>query len=122
MDGSVTVLPPPAEVPPARGDDPRTGVPVARAPLPSAPFAALVFKVMIEEGRRTVYLRVYSGKVREGDVLGNASNGGREKVARLFRIHAGKKERIAEAVAGGIGGGRGGKKARAGDTPGDPER
>ena len=121
MDGIVHFLPSPAEVPPARGDDPRTGVPVARAPLPSAPFAALVFKVMIEEGRRTVYLRVYSGKVREGDVLGNASNGGREKVARLFRIHAGKKERIAEAVAGDIVAVRGIKNARTGDTLCDPE-
>src|SRR3989337_1890926 len=73
MDGIVHFLPSPAEVPPATGDDPRPGVPVAREPLPAAPFAALVFKVMIEEGRRTVYLRVYSGKVSEGDVLWNAS-------------------------------------------------
>jgi elongation factor G len=120
MDGIVHFLPSPAEVPPATGDDPRTGVPVAREPLPSAPFAALVFKVMIEEGRRTVYLRVYSGKVSEGDVLRNASTGETEKVARLFRIHAGKKGRIAEAVAGDIVAIRGIKNARTGDTLCDP--
>ena len=79
-------------------------------------FAALVFKVMIEEGRRTVYLRVYSGKLSEGDVVGNASTGETEKVARLFRIHAGKKGRIKEAVAGDIVAIRGIRNARTGDT------
>ncbi len=121
MDGIVHFLPSPAEVPPATGDDPRTGVPVAREPVIAAPFAALVFKVMIEEGRRTVYVRVYSGKVSEGDVLGNASTGEEEKVARLFRIHAGKKGRIREAVAGDIVAIRGIRNARTGDTLCDPE-
>ena len=120
MDGIVQFLPSPAEVPPARGDDPRTGVPVVREPAPEAPFAALVFKVMIEEGRRTVYLRVYSGKVSEGDTLWNASTGEEEKVARLFRIHAGKKGRIREAVAGDIVAVRGIRGARTGDTLCDP--
>ncbi len=120
MDGIVHFLPSPAEVPPATGDDPRTGVPVAREPSPAAPFAALVFKVMMEEGRRTVYLRVYSGKVAEGDTLWNASVGGEEKVARLFRIHAGKKGRIREAVAGDIVAIRGIRNARTGDTLCDP--
>ncbi|TFG57120.1 MAG: GTP-binding protein, partial [Deltaproteobacteria bacterium] len=120
MDGIVHFLPSPAEVPPATGDDPRTGVPVAREPVIAAPFAALVFKVMIEEGRRTVYVRVYSGKVSEGDVLGNASTGEEEKVARLFRIHAGKKGRIWEAVAGDIVAIRGIRNARTGDTLCDP--
>ncbi|HEU5360189.1 MAG TPA: GTP-binding protein, partial [Candidatus Deferrimicrobiaceae bacterium] len=121
MDGIVHYLPSPAEVPPARGDDPRTGVPVTREPVPSAPFAALAFKVMIEEGRRTVYLRIYSGKVAEGDVLWNASTGESEKVARLFRIHAGKKGKISEAVSGDIVAVRGIKNARTGDTLCDPQ-
>jgi elongation factor G len=100
MDGIVHFLPSPVEVPPMRGDNPRTGVPAKREPSPQAPFSALVFKVLIEEGRRTVYLRVYSGKVSEGDVVYNATTGGEEKIARLFRIHAAKKERIEEARAG----------------------
>ncbi|MBP2683793.1 MAG: translation elongation factor [Deltaproteobacteria bacterium] len=66
MDGIVHYLPSPAEAPPARGDDPRTGVPTTREPVASAPFSALVFKVLQEEGRRTVYLRVYSGKAGAG--------------------------------------------------------
>ncbi len=120
MDGIVHFLPSPAEIPAAVGDDPRTGVPSRRPPSQSAPFSALVFKVVIEEGRRTVYMRIYSGKVSEGDVLLNASTGGQEKVARLFRIHAGKKERIITGVAGGIHAARGIKSARTGDTLCDP--
>lgn len=116
MDGVVHFLPSPAEAPPARGDDPRTGVPAVRDPSPEAPFSALLFKVANEDGRRTVYLRVYSGRVAEGDVVLNASTGVEEKVARLFRVHAGKRERIAEAVAGDIVGARGIKAARTGDT------
>jgi len=121
MDGIVHFLPSPAEAPPARGDDPRTGVPAVREPVPAAPFSALVFKVIQEDGRRTVYLRVYSGKAGEGATLLNASTGEKEKVARLFRMHAGKKERIPEARAGDIAGARGIKSARTGDTLCDPE-
>ncbi len=120
MDGIVRFLPSPAEAPPASGVDPGTGAPAARPPSPAGPFSALVFKVLMEEGRRTVYLRVYSGKVAEGAVLLNASTGGEEKVARLFRIHAGKKERIDEARAGDIAAARGIKTARTGDTLCDP--
>jgi elongation factor G len=120
MDGIVHFLPSPIEVPPVKGDNPRTGVPAKREPSPQAPFSALVFKVLIEEGRRTVYLRVYSGKVSEGDVVYNATTGGEEKIARLFRIHASKKERIEEARAGDIVGAMGVKSARTGDTLSDP--
>jgi elongation factor G len=121
MDGIVHFLPSPVEVPPAKGDDPRTGVPAKRESSPSAPFSALVFKVLIEEGRRTVYLRIYSGKVAEGDIAYNATTGEQEKISRLFRIHAAKKERISEARAGDIVGAAGMKSARTGDTLSDPE-
>ncbi|NJD62275.1 MAG: elongation factor G [Deltaproteobacteria bacterium] len=121
MDGIVHFLPSPVEVPSAKGDDPRTGVPAKREPGPSAPFSALVFKVLIEEGRRTVYLRIYSGKVAEGDIVYNAATGEQEKISRLFRIHAAKKERITEARAGDIVGAAGMKSARTGDTLSDPE-
>jgi elongation factor G len=120
MDGIVHFLPSPAEAVPARGDDPRTGVPAVREPLPTAPFSALVFKVIQDEGRRTVYLRVYSGTAAEGATLLNASTGEKEKISRLIRLHAGKKERIAQARAGDIVGARGIKSARTGDTLCDP--
>jgi elongation factor G len=120
LDGVVRFLPSPAEVPAAVGDDPRTGVPSRRPPSLSVPFSALVFKVAIEEGRRTVYIRIYSGKISEGETVLNASTGREEKIARLFRIHAGKKERILTATAGGIHAVRGVKSARTGDTLCDP--
>ena len=120
MDGIVQFLPSPAEAPPVKGDDPRTGVPTLREPVPAAPFSALVYKVMQEDARRTVYLRVYSGKASEGTTLLNASTGEKEKVARFFRVHAGKKEAIEEIAAGDIVGARGIRKARTGDTLCDP--
>ncbi len=120
MDGIVAYLPSPAEAPPVAGIDPETGAAAVRPPSPAAPFSALVFKVIMEDGRRTVYLRVYSGKTAEGAPLRNATTGGDEKVARLFRIHAGKKERIEEARAGDIVAARGIKSARTGDTLCDP--
>ncbi|MCL1925743.1 MAG: elongation factor G [Syntrophorhabdaceae bacterium] len=120
MDGIVYFLPSPAEAPPVKGDDPRSGVPTIREPAPSAPFSALVYKVMQEDARRTVYLRVYSGKASEGTALLNASTGEKEKAARLFRVHAGKKEAVEEILAGDIVGARGIKKARTGDTLCDP--
>jgi elongation factor G len=120
MDGIVHFLPSPAEALPAKGDDPRSGVPTFREPVPTAPFSALVYKVMQEDARRTVYLRVYSGKASEGATLLNASTGEKEKVSRLFRVHAGKKEAVEEIRAGDIAGARGVKKARTGDTLCDP--
>src|SRR3990172_8230696 len=115
------VPPPPREAPPPGGAPPPPGAPPPQKPVPSAPFSALVFKVLQEEARRTVYLRVYSGKVEEGDTLLNAAAGMKEKVARLFRMHAGKKERIAGAAAGDIVAARGIRFARTGDTLCDPE-
>ncbi|HEY5995873.1 MAG TPA: elongation factor G [Candidatus Deferrimicrobiaceae bacterium] len=120
MDGIVQYLPSPSEAPPVEGDDPRSGERVSRQPLPSAPFSALVFKVVMEEGRRTVYLRIYSGRLAEGDTVLNAATGSEEKVSRLFSMHAGKKERIDEGKAGDIVAVRGIRRAATGDTLCDP--
>ncbi len=120
MDGIVHYLPAPHEAPPVRATDPRNGEPVSRLPSTSAPFAALVFKVVMEEGRRTVYLRVYSGKLAEGDPVLNGATGAEEKVSRLFSMHAGRKERIETAVAGDIVAARGIRFAGTGDTLCDP--
>ncbi|HEY3488756.1 MAG TPA: elongation factor G [Candidatus Deferrimicrobiaceae bacterium] len=120
MDGVVHYLPAPQDAPPVEGTDPRSGERVTRLPSASAPFSALVFKVVMEEGRRTVYLRIYSGTVSEGDTLRNAATGTEEKVSRLFRMHAGKNERIEKAVAGDIVAARGIRNAGTGDTLCDP--
>jgi elongation factor G len=102
LDAVVDYLPSPLDVPPVSGVDPETGAQVSRDPDPNAPVCALVFKVAMEEGRRHVYIRVYSGTLEPGMELLNANDGRKEKVARLFKTHSHKKERIDAAVAGDL--------------------
>src|SRR4029077_7929310 len=79
-------------------------------------FCALAFKVAMDEGRKTVYLRIYSGVLRPGDEVQNARTRRNEKVARLFAIHANKRERIERAGAGTIVVAMGLRDAGTGDT------
>jgi elongation factor G len=116
MDGIVDFLPSPIEVPPVEGRDSATGRVVTRATDISAPFSGLAFKVLMEEGRKTVLIRVYSGEIKEGSVVLNARTGEREKVARVFRMHAGKKERTSFGQPGDIVAVRGLKSVGTGDT------
>lgn len=123
MDGIADYLPSPIEVPPVMGKDPSTGREIARTPDISAPLSGLAFKVIMEEGRKTVLIRIYSGEIKEGSVLLNTRTGGKEKVARVFRMHAGKKERTAAGQPGDIVAVRGLKAVGTGDTlcdPGEP--
>jgi elongation factor G len=87
-----------------------------RASNVKEPLSALVFKIMQDEGRKLSYLRIYSGKLRVGDDINNASKGKKEKVARLLKMHANKRERIEQAEAGDIVAVMGFKEARTGDT------
>jgi elongation factor G len=81
-----------------------------------APFCALAFKVVADEGRKLTYLRIYSGQLAVGDSVCNASRGGREKVARLFRMHAHRRERLEMAQAGDIVAAAGLREPLTGDT------
>ena len=80
------------------------------------PFCALAFKVAMDEGRKTVFLRIYSGVLRPGDEVQNARTRRNEKVARLFSVHANRRERIERAGAGSIVVAMGLKDAGTGDT------
>ncbi|MCA9552079.1 MAG: elongation factor G [Myxococcales bacterium] len=102
LDAVVDYLPSPVDVPPVVGVNPETGEEESREPDPNAPLCAMVFKVAMDEGRRHVYIRVYSGTLEPGMDLLNANDGKKEKVARLFKTHSHKKERINEAVAGDL--------------------
>lgn len=89
------------------------------------PFCALAFKVVADGGRKLTYLRIYTGQIKPGDVLLNARLGVEEKAARLFRMHAHKRERLDLARAGDIIAAAGLKDALTGDTfcaPADPVR
>jgi elongation factor G len=120
LDAVVDLLPSPAEMPPIEGENPASGAREVREPRIGAPLCALAFKVMTAEDRRLTYLRLYSGRLRAGDTLLNVTRSQEEKVARLFRMHANKRERIEEAVAGDIVAAAGLKGAGTGDTLTDP--
>ena len=116
IDGVVDYLPAPTEVPNPPGHHPKSGAKETRPPEEKAPMSALAFKVQMDEGRKTVYLRVYSGVVRPGDDVLNARLGKNEKIARLFSVHADRRERIEKAGPGAIVVAMGLKETGTGDT------
>jgi len=127
LDAVIAYLPSPADVPPVTGVDPRSIAAgkgeerLTRAPKNSEPFAALAFKIAMDEGRKVVFLRVFSGTLEAGAEILNVRTNRKEKVARLFRVHANKRERLDKAVAGEIVAAAGLKDATTGDTVCDPK-
>ena len=120
LDGIVDFLPSPLDVPPVEGIDPETGQVKKAAPSDRSPLSALVFKVMMDQGRRLNYVRVYSGRLNTGDEIFNPTKQTKEKVARILAMHANKRERISEARVGNIVGVVGLKASATGDTLCDP--
>jgi elongation factor G len=102
LDAVVDFLPSPEEIPAVKGINPLTKQEETRVSSDREPLAALAFKIMQDEGRKLTYLRIYSGKVHAGDELYNASNCKKEKIARLLKMHANKRERVEQAAAGDI--------------------
>jgi elongation factor G len=127
LDAVLAYLPSPADVPPVSGVDPRTlnsdkgPEKLTRAPRNNEPFSALAFKIAMDEGRKVVFLRIFSGVLEAGAEILNARTNRKERVARLFRIHANKRERLDKAVAGEIVAAAGLKDATTGDTVCDPK-
>ncbi len=122
LDAVIDYLPSPADVPPVTGVDPRnTAEKLVRMPKNSEPFSALAFKIAMDEGRKVVFMRVFSGTIEPGDELLNVRTNKKQKVARLFRIHAAKRERLEKGVAGEIVAAAGLKDATTGDTLCDPK-
>ncbi len=116
MDGVVKYLPSPLEAPKVSGINPQTGVEQVVEPEAGGPFQALAFKVVMDSGRKMVLMRIYSGKINAGDTVRNFTQGKDERIARLFKIHAGRKERLDIAGIGDIVGAAGLKETRTGDT------
>ncbi len=122
LDAVIAYLPSPADVPPVAGVDPRnTAEKLTRAPKNNEPFAALAFKIAMDEGRKVVFMRIFSGVVEPGHELLNVRTGKKEKIARLFHVHANKRERLEKGVAGEIVAAAGLKDATTGDTVCDPK-
>jgi len=116
LDAIVRYLPSPAEVPPIIGIQPDTGEEVACPARTSGPLAALLFKVSMIEGRKLSFARIYSGRISAGADVFNASRKKKEKISRILRMHANKRERVDHADAGEIVGVVGLKDSSTGET------
>lgn len=103
LDGVVDYLPSPLDIPPVVGVNPQTNKEEKRAADPKEPFCALAFKIMTDPfvGVLT-FIRIYSGEIKSGSYVFNASTGNRERVSRLLRMHANAREEIPSAEAGDI--------------------
>ena len=117
MDGVGDYLPSPLDVPPVEGKHPKTGKVEIRKADPKEPFCALAFKVATDPyvGKVT-YFRVYSGTIRAGKRLYNATRDRKEKLMRILRMHADHREDIPEIAAGDLGAAVGLKFTTTGDT------
>ena len=121
LDAVIDYLPSPEDIPPVKGINPVTKKEEVRHSSDKEPLSALAFKIMLDEGRKLTYLRIYSGKIRVNDEVYNSIKKKREKVARLLRMHANKRERIDIASAGDIVAVLGLKTTTTGDTLCDEE-
>ena len=123
LDAVIDYFPSPLDVPPVHGTVPATGQTIERRCSDKEPLAALAFKVVMDEGRKLTYLRIYSGTITVGEELFNPAKKCREKIARIFRMHANRKERVEKAHAGELISVMGLKQTTTGDTlcsPGEP--
>lgn len=116
LDAVVWYLPAPVDVPAIIGVDPRDGSDAVRHNDPQEPFAALAFKVAIDQGRRLTYLRLYAGSLESGAAVYNSRTDSQERAARLLRMFANKRERLERASAGDIIAVAGLKHTTTGDT------
>jgi elongation factor G len=122
LDAVIAYLPSPLDVPAIQGVDPTdTEKVVTREPRDGEPMSALLFKVAMDDGRKVVFLRVFSGSIKPGQEVLNVRTGKKEKVARLFETDANKRKRSDRAGAGMIVTAMGLKVATTGDTLCDPE-
>jgi elongation factor G len=117
LDAVCAYLPSPLDVPAPPAADPATGGAVSLPPDEAGPLLALAFKVsLLDELRRHVFVRVYSGRIAEGDDVWNANLGRAEKISRVLLMHAAQKRRVPALGAGQIFAVVGLKDTRTGDT------
>jgi elongation factor G len=103
LDAVIDYLPSPVEVPAVTGHDPKTGEAIERKPDDNEPFCALAFKIVADPYvGRLVYFRVYSGVARQGAMVTNSARGQRERLGRILRMHADRREEVQEVQAGQI--------------------
>ncbi|MDR0654237.1 MAG: elongation factor G [Synergistaceae bacterium] len=118
LDAVVDYLPSPLDMPPIHGVDPEDAErEISVLPDEDAPFAALAFKIMVDPFvGRLAFCRVYSGKITNGTLVYNATSKKRERIGRILRMHANKREELDNATAGMIVAIPSLKQVRTGDT------
>jgi len=117
LDAVVNYLPSPLDLPPVVGVDPKQGGELTRSPDLDEPFSALAFKIMSDPfAGQLTYFRVYSGRLATGSYIYNVTQGKKERVGRLLKMHANKREDIDEVFPGDIAAAVGLKDSRTGDT------
>lgn len=122
LDAVVYYLPSPADLPPVKGEDIKTGGEILREARDDEKFAALAFKIAADPFiGQLVYFRVYSGTLEKGSYVLNATTGAKERLGRIVRMHANEREEVDSIYAGEIGAAVGLKKTTTGDTLCDPD-
>ena len=117
LDAVVDYLPSPLDIPPVKGVEAGTTTPAERPAKDDAPFSALAFKIMTDPFVGTLtFFRVYSGSLNSGASVYNSTKSKRERIGRLLKMHANKREEIKEVYAGDIAAAVGLKTAFTGDT------
>jgi elongation factor G len=122
LDAVIAYLPSPLDVPPVTGIEPRTGEELVRRPNADDPFSALAFKIMSDPFvGKLAFFRVYSGTLRAGDTIYNATKDRRERISRMLLMHANDREEVQMVSAGEIAAAVGLKGTSTGDTLCDPD-
>ncbi|OHB18899.1 MAG: translation elongation factor G [Parcubacteria group bacterium RIFCSPHIGHO2_01_FULL_56_18] len=122
LDAVVDYLPSPLDLPPASGINTDTGAQESRPALDDGPFAALIFKLQVDPFVGALsFFRVYSGSVSVGEDVYNSANNKKERLGRIVRLQADKREEVKTVYAGEIAAAVGMKEAKIGNTLCDPD-
>jgi len=122
LDAVVDYLPSPEDIAPAQGLEPGTEKAIERSVAEGQPFAGLIFKIMSDPFvGQLAFFRVYSGHVESGTGVSNATKDTKERIGRLLKMHANKREEISEVWAGDIAAAVGLRSVTTGDTICDPQ-
>jgi elongation factor G len=117
LDGVCAYLPSPLDIDAIEGTDPNTDKAITRQPDVKEPFSALAFKIVTDKFvGRLIFIRIYSGRLEAGSYVMNTRSGKKERVSRLFQMHANKQNPVDFVEAGDIGAAVGITDIRTGDT------
>ena len=122
LDAVVYYLPSPLEIPSVKGVNPFTDKEVEREPNDEAPFSSLAFKIMTDSYvGKLAFIRVYSGTLKSGDRVYNSTKDRKERIGRILKMHANRREEVQEISAGDIVAVVGLKEVSTGDTFCEPQ-